>query len=130
MAHPGETGIPVFRVENLAAYTPAETIELVSRAGVKKGNMRVDKVFLSSVSAGCLLSFAAASALSTNTAPWFQDNAPGLIRSAGAMIFPFGLVMIVYVHIVLLILGPSNTILTRVIVLRVRIYAQERSCTR
>ena len=57
--------------------------------------MRLDKVFLSSVSAGCLLSFSAASALSTNTASWYQDNAPGLIRTLGALVFPYGLVMIV-----------------------------------
>lgn len=82
-------------VTNIAGYTPAETIELVSRAGVKKGNMRPDKVFLSAVSAGCLLCFASAAALSANTAPWFQDNAPGLIRMIGALIFPIGLVMIV-----------------------------------
>ncbi|KAK3382756.1 Formate/nitrite transporter [Lasiosphaeria ovina] len=76
------------------AYTPAEAIELVSRAGVKKGNMRLDKAFLSAVSAGCLLSFAAAASLSTNTAPWFQANAPGLIRMIGALIFLIGLVVI------------------------------------
>lgn len=77
------------------AYTPSEVIEMVSRAGVHKGNMRLDKVFLSSVSAGCLLAFAAATSLSTNTAPWYQENAPGLIRMIGALVFPYGLVMIV-----------------------------------
>lgn len=80
---------------SVSAYTPAETIELVSRAGVKKGNMRPDKVFLSAISAGCLLSFAAASALSINTSPWAQTNVPGLIRAAGALVFPYGLVLIV-----------------------------------
>ncbi|AEO66287.1 uncharacterized protein THITE_119017 [Thermothielavioides terrestris NRRL 8126] len=82
-------------VSNLAAYSPAETIELVSRAGVKKGNMRLDKIFLSAVSAGCLLAFACAATLSTNTAPWMQTNAPGLIRTIAALIFPFGLCLIV-----------------------------------
>ncbi|KKY15744.1 putative formate nitrite transporter family [Phaeomoniella chlamydospora] len=77
------------------AYTPAETIELVSRAGVHKANMRLDKIFFSSVSAGCLLSFACATALSTNTAPWYQENAPGLIRTIAALVFPYGLCMIV-----------------------------------
>ncbi|KAF2464242.1 formate/nitrite transporter family protein [Lindgomyces ingoldianus] len=77
------------------AYTPQETIELVSRAGVKKGKMRLDKVFLSSVSAGALLSCVAASCLSVNTAPWYQENAPGLIRTMGAFVFPYGLVLIV-----------------------------------
>lgn len=77
------------------AYTPAETIEIVSRAGAYKGNMRLDKVFFSSVSAGCLLSFACATALSTNTASWYQENAPGLIRTISALVFPYGLCMIV-----------------------------------
>ncbi|KAI9752922.1 MAG: hypothetical protein M4579_005408 [Chaenotheca gracillima] len=77
------------------AYSPAQTVEMISRAGVYKGNMRLDKVFFSSVSAGCLLSFACATSLSTNTAPWYQENAPGLIRLIGALIFPYGLVMIV-----------------------------------
>lgn len=63
--------------------------------GILQGNMRLDKVFLSSVSAGCLLSFSAASALSTNAASWYQDNAPGLIRTIGALVFPYGLVMII-----------------------------------
>lgn len=82
-------------VVNIGTYTPAETTELVSRAGVKKGHMRPDKVFLSAMSAGSLLSFGAGAALSANTAPWFQTNAPGLIRMVGALIFPIGLVMIV-----------------------------------
>jgi formate/nitrite transporter FocA (FNT family) len=83
------------RVVNLLPYTPAETIELVSRAGMKKGHMRMDKVFLSAVSAGCLSSFASASYLSVTTAPWFQENAPGLISMVGSMIFPYGLVLVV-----------------------------------
>nr|XP_023907896.1 uncharacterized protein LOC112019610 [Quercus suber] len=76
-------------------YSPKETVELCSRAGVAKANMRVDKIFMSSFMAGCFLAFACAALLSTNTAPWFQTNAPGLIRMIGAMIFPFGLVTIV-----------------------------------
>ncbi|EXJ62459.1 hypothetical protein A1O7_02896 [Cladophialophora yegresii CBS 114405] len=76
-------------------YSPQETAEIVARAGVAKGNMRLDKVFFSSVSAGCLLSFACATALSTNAAPWYQENAPGLIRTLSALVFPYGLCMIV-----------------------------------
>jgi hypothetical protein len=56
------------------AHTPAKTIEIVCRAGVSKGNMRLNKVFFSSVSGGCLLSFASATALSTNASPWYQEN--------------------------------------------------------
>ena len=77
------------------AYTPKETVELCSRAGVSKANMRIDKIFLSAFMAGCLLAFACAAALVVNTAPWYQENAPGLIRMIGAIIFPFGLVTIV-----------------------------------
>lgn len=58
--------------------------------------MRLDKVFLLAVSAGCLLAFArTAAALSTNTAPWMHTNAPGLIWTIAAIIFPFGLCLIV-----------------------------------
>lgn len=81
-----------------AGYTPLETTELVSRAGVRKGNTRADRVFLSAVSAGCLLCFASAASLTINTAPWYQENAPGVIRMLGALIFPLGLVLILCVR--------------------------------
>ncbi|KAI9933748.1 hypothetical protein MW887_004820 [Aspergillus wentii] len=77
------------------AYSPAEVVEMVSRTGVIKGNMRLDKVFFSAVSAGCLLAFACGTVLSTNTTPWFQTNAPGLIRTISAFFFPYGLCMII-----------------------------------
>ena len=47
---------------------------------------------------GCLRLIAfdsCAVALSTETAPWYQDNAPGLIRPIGSVFFPVGLIMIV-----------------------------------
>ena len=81
-------------VVNLTAYTPAETTELVSHAGVKKGNMRPDKIFLSAVSAGCLLGFGSAVSLTVLSSPWYQENAPGLIKIIGALVFPVGLVMV------------------------------------
>ncbi|KAK1826389.1 formate transporter [Podospora conica] len=90
MADPAMANIAGFGV-----YTPAEAIELVSRAGVKKGNMRPDKIFISAISAGCLLSFAAAASLRATTAPWFQENAPGLVSMVAGLIFPLGLLMIV-----------------------------------
>jgi formate/nitrite transporter FocA (FNT family) len=77
------------------AYTPKEATEQCSRAGKMKANMRLDKMLFSSFLAGCLLAFACASSLSTNTAPWYQENAPGLIRMLGAVIFPWGLCAIV-----------------------------------
>lgn len=44
---------------------------------------------------GPLLGFGCAVMLSTESSPWYQENAPGLIRSIGALLFPIGLVMIV-----------------------------------
>jgi formate/nitrite transporter FocA (FNT family) len=77
------------------AYTPKETVELCGRAGFTKANMRIDKIFFSAVLAGMLLSFACGALLSTNASPWFQENAPGLIRTIAALIFPFGLTMVI-----------------------------------
>lgn len=76
------------------AFSPREVIEAISKSGAQKGNMRLDKVLFSAVSAGCLLAFACGTTLSTTAAPWFQDNAPGLIRTIGALVFPYGLCMI------------------------------------
>ncbi|CAP74145.1 hypothetical protein E8E15_010391 [Penicillium rubens] len=76
------------------ALSPREVTEAVSGTGAHKGNMRLDKVFFSAVSAGCLLAFACGTTLSTTATPWFQDNAPGLIRTIGALVFPYGLCMI------------------------------------
>ncbi|KAK8156069.1 Formate/nitrite transporter-domain-containing protein [Phyllosticta citrichinensis] len=75
------------------SYTPPQVTELVSRAGAYKGRMNPHRVFLSSVSAGCLLSFASASSLMANTSPWLQENAPGVARILGGFVFPYGLVL-------------------------------------
>ncbi|KAJ4396203.1 hypothetical protein N0V93_000422 [Gnomoniopsis smithogilvyi] len=80
---------------NVACYTAAETIELISQAGELKGAMRPEKTFFSAVSAGCLLAFAAAANLRAQASPWLIDNAPGLNGLIGAMVFPMGLVWIV-----------------------------------
>ncbi|KAF8861639.1 hypothetical protein BDZ45DRAFT_250153 [Acephala macrosclerotiorum] len=77
------------------AFTPAQTTELVSRIGAKKARMRIDKMFINSFMGGALISFGCALALSTNASPWFQTNAPGLIRTISAMVFPVGLIMVV-----------------------------------
>ncbi|KAK2608846.1 hypothetical protein QQS21_002559 [Conoideocrella luteorostrata] len=79
----------------MSALTPVEVVEAVTDAGAHKGTMRVDKIFLSGVSAGCLLAFACGTTLSTNTAPSLQQSAPGLIRTIGALVFPYGLCMII-----------------------------------
>lgn len=76
-------------------YSPSETAEIVSRAGAAKANTRLDKIFMSAVMAGMMLSFACATLLSTSASPWYQDNAPGLIRTIAALVFPYGLCMIV-----------------------------------
>ncbi|KAK3314475.1 Formate/nitrite transporter-domain-containing protein [Apodospora peruviana] len=77
------------------SYTPAQTLELVSRAGARKGRTKPHIVFISAVSGGCMVGFAVAAFLAVVTAPWYQENAPGFIRMIGALIFPSGLVMIV-----------------------------------
>lgn len=77
------------------SFSPLEVVEAVGNIGLHKGNMRLDKVFFSAVSAGCLLSFACGTALSTNASPWFQENAAGLIRTISALVFPYGLCMII-----------------------------------
>jgi len=77
------------------AFTPAQTTELVSRIGAKKARMRIDKMFVNSFLGGALISFGCALSLSTNSSPWFQANAPGLIRTISAMVFPVGLIMVV-----------------------------------
>ena len=77
------------------AFTPQQTSELVSRIGTKKAHMRLDKLWFNSCMAGPLLGFGCAVMLSTLAAPWYQENAPGLIRSIGAVFFPVGLIMIV-----------------------------------
>jgi hypothetical protein len=74
------------------AFTPAQTTELISRIGAKKARMRIDKMFINSFMGGALISFGCALALSTNSSPWFQTNAPGLIRTISAMVFPVGLI--------------------------------------
>lgn len=81
-------------VVSINALSPVEVVHAVGDAGACKGHMRLDKVFFSGVSAGCLLAFACGTALSTNTAPAWQESAPGLIRTIGALVFPYGLCMI------------------------------------
>lgn len=76
-------------------YNPKETTEICSRAGVAKANMRIDKILISSFMAGAILALACAATLSTNVAPWYQENAPGLIRMIGAVIFPWGLTTVI-----------------------------------
>ncbi|QIW97571.1 hypothetical protein AMS68_003089 [Peltaster fructicola] len=77
------------------AFTTQQSVELMARIGTKKAFMRLDKLFVNSFMTGPLLGFGCAILVSTNAAPWFQDNAPGLIRMIGASMFPIGLVMIV-----------------------------------
>ncbi|KAH3000738.1 hypothetical protein KXV72_007212 [Aspergillus fumigatus] len=80
---------------SIDSHAPAEVAQLVANAGASKGTMRLDKVFFSAFSAGCLLAFACGTALATNTTAWFQENAPGLIHTISALVFPYGLCLIV-----------------------------------
>ncbi|KAF2765720.1 Formate/nitrite transporter [Teratosphaeria nubilosa] len=77
------------------AFTPQQTMALISRIGEKKASTRLDKLLLNSLLAGPLLGFGCAITLSTNASPWYQDNAPGLIRTLSACFFPIGLILVV-----------------------------------
>ncbi|KAI5367238.1 Putative formate/nitrite transporter, aquaporin [Septoria linicola] len=79
----------------MEAYTPAQTMQLIVRMGEKKAKTRLDKFFTNSFLAGPLLGFGCALSLSTATAPWYQENAPGLIRTISACFFPIGLILVV-----------------------------------
>lgn len=79
---------------NVNAYTPAETLEQISRLAVKKAHTPVLKAFMAAVSGGAILAFACATLVSTSSAPWFQENAPGLIKTIAALVFPYGLAII------------------------------------
>lgn len=76
------------------SYDSSEALEIVGRAGVHKAHKSLPKAFLSAVSAGMILSFACATLVSTHTSPWYQENAPGLIRTLAALVFPYGLVIV------------------------------------
>jgi formate/nitrite transporter FocA (FNT family) len=88
--------VHVGNLANMASYSPAETIELMSRVGARKGRLRPDKIFLSAVSSGCLVSFASGAALIATAAPWLQENAPGIIKMISGLVFPSGIVMVLY----------------------------------
>ncbi|KAH0019905.1 Formate/nitrite transporter, partial [Aureobasidium melanogenum] len=77
------------------AYTAQQTTEIASRMGAAKANMRIDKIFFSAFMAGAILAFACAAVSIVNVAPWYQENAPGIVKLMAALIFPFGLVAIV-----------------------------------
>ncbi|KAK0750577.1 Formate/nitrite transporter [Schizothecium vesticola] len=76
------------------AFTPQETTELVSRPGVRRTRTRSYNLFLSAVSAGCLLAFGGAASLVLTTDPWRAENAPGVSRMLGAAVFPVGVILI------------------------------------
>ncbi|KAM3499655.1 hypothetical protein MY11210_009599 [Beauveria gryllotalpidicola] len=57
------------------SYTPMETTEICSRVGAEKANMRVDKIFISAVIAGCYIAFSSSVYLVINTSPWYTTLA-------------------------------------------------------
>lgn len=90
------------------AYPPNEVTVMIGEAGRRKANMHPLKIFFSGVSAGCLLSFAPASAATMTTSSWvclrplfhqqqltgisqLSENAPGPQRILGALVFPYGI---------------------------------------
>jgi formate/nitrite transporter FocA (FNT family) len=52
------------------AFTPQQTVELVSRIGTKKARMRLDKLFFNSVMAGPLLGFGFVTSPSSQSSPY------------------------------------------------------------
>ncbi|KAF2673237.1 Formate/nitrite transporter, partial [Microthyrium microscopicum] len=74
--------------------TPAQATELVSRIGAKKAQAKYVKVAVSSFLSGPLLGFGCSLLVATNASPWYIENAPGLLRTIGGLVFPVGLTMI------------------------------------
>lgn len=77
-----------------ATLSAAQAVRTVGEIGQIKADMYPHRIFLSAVSAGCLLAFACGTALVANTSPWMQEHTPGLIRIIASLVFPYGLVMI------------------------------------
>jgi formate/nitrite transporter FocA (FNT family) len=77
----------------MEAYTPAQTTVLISNIASKKARQRLDKMFVNCVAGSFLLGFGCAINISTSASPWFQENAPGLIKTISACFFPVGLIM-------------------------------------
>ncbi|KAL4984108.1 hypothetical protein BDW68DRAFT_180948 [Aspergillus falconensis] len=72
---------------------PAEVTDFVSRAGLVKGNMRFDKFFFSSVSAGAILAFACGTVLSTNADPGSQTMPPACSAQSARLGLPLRIVL-------------------------------------
>lgn len=69
-------------------------MQLIARSGEKKCVMRLDKFIYNSIIAGPLLGFGCAAALIAGDAPWYSDNAPGVIHTLAGAVFPIGLILI------------------------------------
>lgn len=72
---------------------PPQTMVILSDIGTKKAKQRLDKMFIQCVAGSFLLGFGCAMNVSTNASPWFQENAPDLIKAIAACFFPVGLIM-------------------------------------
>lgn len=77
-------------------HTLVRVIDAHIMKGTKKAHMRLDKLWWNSFMTGPLLSFGCAITVSTNAAPWYQENAPGLIRTVAAIFFPIGALSAIY----------------------------------
>lgn len=52
------------------AFTSHVVVVAIAKAGIQKGNQRLDNVFLNSVFAGCLLAFTCGTVFSANVSLW------------------------------------------------------------
>ncbi|KAJ3487107.1 hypothetical protein NLG97_g6485 [Lecanicillium saksenae] len=73
-----------------ATLSAAQGVHAMGVMGQSRAIMPPHRIFLSAVSAGCLLAFACGTALVANTSPWMQEHTPGLLRIVTSFIFPYG----------------------------------------
>jgi len=73
-------------------HTPAEAMEVNMTAGVHKANLPFGKMFLLGFLAGVFIAFGAAS----SSAAMYGIGIPSLSRVVGGIVFPVGLMMVVF----------------------------------
>lgn len=70
------------KAAKMDAFTPQQTVELVSRIGTKKAHMRLDKLFFNSLMAGSLLDFGFVTSPSSQSSPYSQMCRPPLHKNS------------------------------------------------
>lgn len=73
-------------------HTPAEAMEVHMSAGVHKANLPFGKMFLLGFLAGAFIAFGSAS----SSAAMYSIGVPSLARVVGGIVFPVGLMMVVF----------------------------------